>query len=79
MWIHLNLIGIGMFTILIPSAMYGKLNPIIMSTFLFIAGIYLTLLYFILLYYKETRDNALKELEELKIKINENDKNNILK
>lgn len=68
-----------MFTILIPSAMYGKLNPIIMSTFLFIAGIYLTLLYFILLYYKETRDNALKELEELKIKINENNKNNILK
>jgi hypothetical protein len=79
MWIHLNLIGIGMFTILIPSALYGKLNPIVMSTFLFIAGIYLTILYFILLYYKETRDQAIKDLEELKIKINENNKDNILK
>lgn len=76
MWIHLNLIGIGLFTILIPAAIYGKLSPILMSTFLFAAGMYFTVLYFILLYYKETRDQALKELEELKMKINEN---NILK
>ncbi|GIW23568.1 MAG: hypothetical protein KatS3mg068_2575 [Candidatus Sericytochromatia bacterium] len=75
MWIHLNLIAIGMFTILIPSAMYGNLNPVVMSTFLFMIGIYLTTLYFILLYYKETRDKAIKELEELKSKID----NNILK
>ena len=67
MWIHLNLIGIGLLTILIPSMYYNSPNgQIIMSTFLFFAGIYLTALYFILLYYKETKDTLVKDYSKLK-------------
>lgn len=70
MWIHLNLILIGMLTIFVP-AMYTNTQDvqkslIIMSTILFFAGIYLTALYFVMLFYKDSRDKALKECESLK-------------
>lgn len=70
MWIHLNLIGIGLLTILIPSMYYDSPNSqIIMSTFLFFSGIYLTALYFILIYYKETKDTLAKDNNKLKEEI----------
>lgn len=67
MWIHLNLIGIGFLTIFMPMMIYTRPDAqIIMSTVLFSAGIYLTAIYFIMLYYKDSRDKALSDLEKLK-------------
>lgn len=67
MWIHLNLIGIGFLTIFMPMMIYTRPDAqVIMSMVLFSAGIYLTAIYFIMLYYKDSRDKALGELEKLK-------------
>jgi hypothetical protein len=67
MWIHLNLIGIGLLTILIPSIYYDSpYIKIIMSTLLFFAGMYLVTLNFILLFYKETKATLQQENTRLK-------------
>lgn len=67
MWIHLNLILIGMLTIFVPTMYITDPNgTIIMSTILFFSGIYLTALYFIMLFYKDSRDKALKDYQNLK-------------
>ena len=78
MWIHLNLIGIGLLTILVPCIFYDNPNStIIMSTFLFFSGIYLTALYFVLLYYKETKETLAKDYKKLKEEMDDliNEKN----
>lgn len=76
MWIHFNLIMIGMMTILIPSMYYAHPNAnIILSSFLFFSGIYLTILYFVLFYYKETKETLQKDNENLQKELNELKKN----
>lgn len=59
-----------MATIFLPVAYYNNPNAkIIMSTTLFMFGIYCFGLYFLMFYYKETREKALKENLELKKEI----------
>lgn len=71
MWIHLNLIMIGLMTIFIPAMYYSHPQAnIILSTFLFFSGIYLTILYFILFYYKETKNQLQKDFETLQKELN---------
>lgn len=66
MWIHLNLIMIGLMTIFVPCVYYTHPQAnIILSTFLFFSGIYLTTLYFILFYYKETKSQLEKDYKTL--------------
>lgn len=66
MWIHLNLIMIGLMTIFVPCVYYTHPQAnIILSTFLFFSGIYLTTLYFILFYYKETKSQLEKDYKSL--------------
>lgn len=66
MWIHLNLIMIGMMTVFVPCLYYSHpMANIILSTFLFFSGIYLTTLYFILFYYKETKQKLEKDYQAL--------------
>ena len=70
MWIHINLIMIGMLTIFVPCLYFTSPNaPIILSTFLFFAGMYLTTIYFIMFYYKETKEKLEKENKMLKKEI----------
>lgn len=72
MWIHLNLIFIGMLTIFVPCMYYSSPNAaIIFSTFLFFSGIYLTTLYFIMFYYKETKEKIAKDCEKLEKEVSE--------
>lgn len=72
MWIHFNLIMIGMMTIFIPAMYYAHPNAnIILSSFLFFSGIYLTILYFVLFYYKETKETLQKDYENLQKELNE--------
>ena len=67
MWIHFNLIGIGFLTIFMPMMIYTRPDAqVIMSMVLFSSGIYLTALYFIMLYYKDSRDKAISDFEKLK-------------
>jgi len=77
MWIHVNLIMIGLMTILVPSAYYAHPNAnIILSTFLFFSGIYLTIVYFVLFYYKETKEKLEKDYKILQQELNEFKNNN---
>lgn len=56
-----------MLTIFVPTMYITDPNgAIIMSTILFFSGIYLTALYFIMLFYKDSRDKALKDYQTLK-------------
>lgn len=66
MLIHINLIAIGMMTIIVPALYYNSPNAnIIMSTILFMSGIYLTGMYFLMLYYKDSKEKSEKEKKEL--------------
>jgi cell division protein FtsB len=72
MWIHLNLIMIGLMTIFVPCLYYTHPQAnIILSTFLFFSGIYLTTLYFILFYYKETKSQLEKDYKVLQEELND--------
>jgi hypothetical protein len=67
MWINLSLIITGLMTIIVPSLYYDSPNgQIIMSTVLFFVAIYLTTLYFVILYYKETKETLAKDNLKLK-------------
>ncbi len=71
MWVHLNLIGIGMLTIFLPCYFYTTPNSeIFMSTVLFFSGCYLTTMYFLFLYYKDTKEKIALENQSLKEEIN---------
>ncbi len=79
MWIHINLIMIGMLTIFVPCLYYTSPNaPIILSTFLFFSGMYLTTIYFIMFYYKETKEKLQKENKLLQKEL-DNLRNNQIK
>lgn len=72
MWIHFNLIMIGLMTIFVPCLYFAHPNAnIILSTFLFFSGIYLTILYFILCYYKETKEKLQQDYNLLQKELNE--------